>query len=200
VKWSQTAPGSALFAFSDIAYHLRIDSDVQALTAEQNYVNSLVAAATEYAEEALYASLVTRTITATFFLDDGPSLTLPRGPVQSITSVTDQDGAHPGYTLERYGRYDQIICPSWRLPMPYMAIWDNYPVIQQLPRRSLAVVYQAGFGDAATNVPADIMQAIRVHVGLMYEQRQSATDRTITAVPHSLEAFYRLKSRQVPVG
>ena len=191
MKWTQTTPAAQLFAFGDLAYHLRIDADAQS-TAEQNYVLSLLAAATEYAEESLFASLITRTITAVYY--GAEPLDLPRGPVQGVTSVVDEnDNAIAGYSLIRVGRNDRIEVP--RYYRYWLRDWDT-----TVPIATLTAVYQAGFGDAVSNVPADILQAVRAHVGLMYERREAAGDRTLTDVPHSLAAFYARKSRQVGVG
>jgi len=161
---------------------------------EQIYWQDLLDACTEYAENALDSSLLTRTITATyfeyhttplgFFGYDGyypRLLLLPRGPVQSITSITDANGNVINFNWETYGNSDKL-----RMLSGYVA--------------PLTVVYQAGYGDTADNVPSDIRMAIRTHVATLFEQRGSTDEKAILAVPHSLEAFYQLRRRSCYVA
>jgi hypothetical protein len=121
----------------------------------------------------------------TGFYADGrsPLLRLPRGPVQSITSVTDANGhvlAGTAYALERRGHQDQM----------------RLNVAAVFP---LTVVYVAGYG-AASDVPALIRQGLLCHVGTLYENRESVAVGTMAPVPHSLADFYRLRSRKIGVG
>src|SRR5665213_3714698 len=198
MKWSQTTPSSSIWTTDQFAYALNIDSDIAAGAAEQSLLTSEQAAAVEYAETVMGCSLLTRTITAVYY---GPTvpfaygfqfgstysayrnrLPLPRGPVISITSVTDANGtiSSSNYQLQGEGTADLL----------YMKVGWTDP---------LTVVYQAGYGSSAANVPPDIAQAILTHVATIHERRESATDRTITAVPHSLEAFYISKARTLQV-
>lgn len=177
--WTQNENPIAVWTANELAYHLRIDADVIALSQEQDYLSDLQAAAVEFAETSMGSSLLTRTVTAVFNQHD--VLFLPRGPVIAISSVEDTNAVITSYETRGHGNA-QALC----LPHGYTA--------------PLTVVYTAGYGSDGDNVPADIRHAIRAHVALLYEKRQAATDRTITDVPKSLCDFYRLKSRQTPVG
>jgi uncharacterized phiE125 gp8 family phage protein len=171
MKYSNARPSTpALITWDQIAAQLRLDQ-----TDDEDYVNDLIDACTDYAETALESSLLNRTITATFYRQD--TLWLPRGPIVSITSVTDANGNHPPYDLEGYGTADLLVCPQGHVS-------------------PLTVVYVAGFGTDSTNVPAQIRQAIRVHVSTLYENRESVADKNMMPVPHSLESFYRLNARR----
>jgi uncharacterized phiE125 gp8 family phage protein len=174
MKWTQSALVSdyAAAAYGLMPQHLVLAGDAA-------YVRELTAAAAEYAEEALGASLITRTITAEFY--EGEKLFLPRGPVMTVTSVTDAGGRAVGWRLERYGRSDLLVTTAaYTTP--------------------LTVVYTAGYGSGITNVPADIRHAIRTHVATLYENRESVSDKAKMPVPHSLADFYRMKSRIVGIG
>lgn len=181
--WTQSPnpPSSALWAASDLAYQIRIDSTLAAMTQEQNYLLAKQAAAVDFAETIMGCSLLTRTITAIFNQHD--TLFLPRGPIQSITSVADANGtiSSSNYSIKGYGNAEELyITTGFKAP--------------------LTVVYQAGYGNSAADIDPAITEAILSHVALLYESRESAGDRTRTPIPHSLEAFYRLKARQIPVG
>lgn len=201
MKWTQAQPiPSTIWTAAQLAYHQRIDADIAALTDEQTYILDLQAAAVEFAEEAMGSSLLNRPITATyydrslpfffgfsngrdFYDDDLSKLRLPRGPIVSITSVTDANGTidPAGYALEAVGTRDQLrMKVGWKPP--------------------LTVVYVAGYGSTAAAVPADIRHAIRAHFSSLYEQRESVSERTVLPVPQSLADFYRQKSRNTGIG
>jgi uncharacterized phiE125 gp8 family phage protein len=150
--------------------HLRLDSDD-----EKSYVESLIDAATEYAEERLSTTLLERSRTQIFY-DAEPLIPLPRGPLVSITSVTDADDNEiTNYELSRVGHSDRMtITGSFKAP--------------------LTIVYRAGYASAAA-IPASIRLAILQHVATLFENRESVSDKTKLPVPHSLEDFYKLKSR-----
>ena len=196
MKWQQETPSSDVWTVAELAYHLRLDADLASNTDEQAYLTDLQAAAVEFAETAMGTSLITRAITATYYPQSSGytwgeqpwigsfwerfRLKLPRGPVISITSVTDANGAidDSKYDLEGAGVSDLL-----RLSVGYAV--------------PLTVVYDAGYGDQGTSVPADIRHAIRQHVSTLYEQRESVSEKTTSIVPHSLELFYARKSRNL---
>jgi hypothetical protein len=122
-----------------------------------------------------------------------PIIKLPRGPVQSILSITD-GGGNPvtDYALEQINIGDRI---------RFMGT-AAYP---------LTVTYTAGFpGHDGTSVapscrpqtavPAAIRGAIMAHVATLYYNRESANASGSKEVPHSLSDFYRLKARKIPCG
>jgi uncharacterized phiE125 gp8 family phage protein len=178
--WTQTQP-DPLITVEAVKLHLRIDS-----TLEDDYLAGLIAAATSHAEQSMACSLLQRTITATFY--SGELLTLPRGPVVSVSSVAlnGVTVAPSAYSIERYG-YAELLRYNNGNIQPHAA-----PAV-------LAVVYDAGHGADPADVPADFIQIIKCHVGLLYEQREAATDRTITPVPF-IQDFYKLRSREPGVG
>jgi uncharacterized phiE125 gp8 family phage protein len=176
MQWTiTTPPATTPIDPTTLPYHLRLDSDLATSATEQSYLAELLSSATEYAETAMQASLITRTITATYY--DSDELILPRGPVIGLVSVTNGDGnSATGATLERRGNTDILVMPAgWIQP--------------------LTVVFTAGFGTASANIPADIRQAIRVHVGSMYEYRNALEERSLYVVPNSLDDFYQRKCR-----
>jgi len=176
MQWEVTTPPvNTVLTFAQLAYHLRLDTDLAATSEEQCYITELLSDAVEYAEKAMQCSLITRTITATFW--KGDELILPRGPVIAIASVSDTGGVITTSELIRRGNTDRLLAPNgWQAP--------------------LTVVYTAGFGANGTNVPPDIRGAIRAHVNTLYEYRLSVSDRNLVQVPDSLKAFYGLNCRQ----
>ena len=197
-----TPPTDVIWQYATIAVHIRVDD-----TTDRVYINSLQDAATDYAQDALSMSLLTQTITAVYYVNDvqpsnrypwpsigqygqnypqqayqfGSVLSLPRGPVQSIASVVDAKGTViTAYTLERQG-YEDLIRITAAVTYP------------------LTVVYTAGY-DTADLIPPAIKHAILVHIGTLYENRESVAENGREVVPHSLDAFYARKAHKTSVG
>lgn len=182
MKWTQTQPGTPLLTLDEVMEHLRM-ADAQGQDA---YLMTLVAAATAHAEQAMQCSLLTRTVTATFYA--GETMYLPRGPVQQVTAVqaNGQTASPAAYSTEQYGHATLLRYQSGTIqPLAAPAV--------------LTVTYTAGYGDDPSGVPADLLSAVKCHVGLLFENREVAQDRTVTPVPF-LEDFYRLRSLEVGVG
>lgn len=146
---------------------------------EDDLIEILIDAATDYAQDRLNACLIQQTILATYYGSE--PLYLPRGPLISIASVQDRNGDSIAYTIRHVGHRIEIVPTSA----------PTYPV---------SITYTAGYGSNATDVPAAIRVAIRQHVASMYAQRESIADKPLAIVPQSLDDFYRLKARKVAVG
>jgi uncharacterized phiE125 gp8 family phage protein len=177
-KWTVTTPPAVrVVDFTSMRPHLRMDP----ASDERDYVLELVDAAIAHAQQSMEASLITQGITAVFYDDGLSEVELPRGPVISVASVTDADdyeleAGETGYELERVGNSDRLrIHAAYRAP--------------------LTVLYSAGYGGAATDVPADVRQAIRQHAAHLYLYREAGNDP-----PKQLQDFYQLRRRGVSVG
>jgi hypothetical protein len=174
MKWTQQQLNIFPVSYPQQAIHSRLDD-----TSDRDYVLDLIAGCTQDAEDAMQCSLLTRTITAIF--NDCERLYLPRGPIKSITSVTDAKGAITNWTLQGHGTADLLVLPNGF-------------------HGPLTVVYQAGFADTADTLPAKFRNAIRNHVGTLYENRESVSDKPMSAIPHSLELFWERNRRGIPAA
>ena len=197
-----TPPTQTIHDWSTISTHLRLDE-----TDDQAYVTGLQDVAIDFAQDSLSQSILTQSITAVYYVNDllpavrfpitlganyygtmplqmyqvGQVVSLPRGPVTAITSVTDAKGtAITAYSLERQGYQDVL----------RIVAAVSYPV---------TVIYTAGYADSA-HVPASIRQAILMHLGSLYENRESVSDKEKVVVPHGLQDFYRLKASKSSVA
>jgi uncharacterized phiE125 gp8 family phage protein len=183
------APVARPVTYAEARYHLRLADSLD----EEVYVQSLIDAATDYAEERMATALMPRTIRATFY--EGEPLVLPRGPLIEVVSVVDDDGQPAtDYDVIQEGHRVRVV------------------IVRGAPKYPIDVTYTAGFAGAAATghpvtgaptvvgLPASIRLAIMAHVGTMYENRESTTDKDKSVVPHSLDDFYRLKSRTVGIG
>jgi uncharacterized phiE125 gp8 family phage protein len=167
-----TPPASEPITYAEVKVQCRLDSDT-----EQNWLTSnIIPAARATAEHETGRSLITQTIAATIYRDDlrphaafiASTIRLPRGPVQSIVSITDAQGstlAADKYELRRFGLEDSL-------------------VLKTSPAFPLTVTYLAGWGATAAAIPPDIKQAMLAHCAWMWENRSADVS------PKALDAIY----------
>lgn len=179
-----TPPGVEPLDLATAKNHLRVDADI---TADDALITSFISATRQEAEEMLWASLVTQTWTATLpgFPGWRDPVQLPRGPVQSVTSVTYLDPSGASQTLSNtLYRLDRRERSDW-IGLTDRQFW---PATADQPD-AVTVVYIAGYG-AATNVPFAICAAMLLRIGDLYRNREAQIIERASAVQN--EAFVSL--------
>lgn len=178
-----TAPAVEPVSLSDAKLWAKVDD-----TADDDLITALIVAARESAEQFLRRSLITQTWKLAIDLSpsdcyddlgDGvydlpvsvlygglPSvIQLPKGPIQSISSVKtyDLDNTESTYSSSNY----TVDTDGDRFTLNFGSIWPA-----NLRSAAAAIItYVAGYGDAATDVPQAIRTAILMHVQKMYDGR-----------------------------
>ncbi len=208
MRWIVTTPPATVpvdYTLAKQALGLPNDDD-------QTYIEFLIDAAVNHAQDAMSCSLVNQSITAICYSQDVfltapintnvnpfnapiaaiivsfgssgqyPAIKLTRGPVTAITSITDARGQ----TIPDYFLERSGTTDYVRLTRTFL-----FP---------LTITYTAGYGASATDVPASIRQAILTHVATMYDNRASISDQQLTPVPHSLGDFYRRNARFIGIA
>lgn len=170
---TNTMPAELPLTWQSMKAYLSADDE-----RDKTIVMDLVAEATDYAERQMNASLITRTITATF--EEREPIYLPRGPVQSITSVRDSTNADVSYSRRDAGTLTWLELGG--------SSNVSYP---------LTVVYVAGYGTAA-DIPAAVRGMIRADAISRYEWRGSKAALSISDV-WPRDEFYRQHGRGVPI-
>jgi len=144
--------------------HLRVDTN-----AEDTLIQSLIMASRLHIEAALDLALITQSWR--YRLDRWPpsrTLTLPLHPVQSLMEVTvhedestNQTLDSASFTLDGISKVPRLV---WRgsgaMPTPGLAV------------NGIEVDFIAGYGDAASDVPQPICQALLLLVAHWYENRE----------------------------
>jgi uncharacterized phiE125 gp8 family phage protein len=110
---------------------------------------------------------------------------LPVPPVQQVTGITYYDADNAQQTLaadtyrltvnDEFARLDKLDGASW--PATYNRA------------DAVAVQYDAGYGDAASDVPEGIRLAVRLMVGHWYENRAAATEESISELPMAVRSL-----------
>jgi gp6-like head-tail connector protein len=146
-------PGEEPVSLAEAKAWCRLDS-----TDEDDLVSALIAAARLQVESETRRALVTQSWRLTLDCPRGRLIVLPVAPVSEITSATADD-ADIEVTLQG----DAVLLPG-----------DGY--------QELIVDYTAGYG-AASDVPADLKQAVLALVGHWYANR----DLGAAAAPAGLD-------------
>jgi len=158
-------------SLSDAKLHCYID-----ISATDSLVTALIAVARRWVEQFCLNSLITQswtvkydyrdTLEGTWILKRG--IRLPQSPIQSITAITtyDKDNNATVFDSSNYRLSgDRVILNDA----------DEWPTNLRL-FDCLQIDFKAGFGDAAINVPPNIILAMKMLIAQWYEQRGAITD------------------------
>ena len=158
-------------SLSDAKLHCYIDT-----TATDALVTALINVARNWVEQYCLNSLITQTWTVTYDYFDTANnewirkrkLRLPQSPVQSITSITSYD-LNNNATVFDPANY---MLSGDRIVLNDTSEWPS--ALRKFD--CLQIVFKAGYGDAAANVPNNIIQAMKMLVATWYEQRDALTN------------------------
>ncbi len=141
-------------SLSEAKLFLRVDG-----AAEDALISDMIAAARLTAEGNMQRSLITQSWRVTYGDNAPKRVLLAYGDVQAITSVK---------LIASNGDETMVDAGEYYLNAMQELLFEN-----MLYAAQVQIEYVAGYGDAASDVPADIVQAILVHVAYLYEQRDS---------------------------
>lgn len=181
----KTAPTTPVITTAEAKTHLRIDSS---FTADDTYIDALVSAATQSAENYLNMKIMEQTWQ--LFLDCFPSYidlmtSNPRALV--VNSIKYLDTKNISQTLDSSNYVvDDKIKPS----RVYKSVDGSFPDTYESPN-AVTVEFTLGYS-SANDVPNAIKQAILLLVGSMYENRMSVSDRSYKEVPQTVEFLLEL--------
>lgn len=161
--------------------HLRVDA-----ADEDSLIESLIGAAVSHldAEGVLGRALITQSWA--LWVGSTPGrVRLPMGPFQSLTSVEyyDTDNALQTATLADFETWldgDFVIVKPKK---------DRVWPAAYLRPDAIKITYVAGHGDASTDIPEGVRQAILLLVGHWYENRTAASEVKLHDVPFAVGAL-----------
>jgi uncharacterized phiE125 gp8 family phage protein len=168
-----TPPAALAVTVDELKAHCRVDSHD-----EDDYLLSLVDLATDFVQGHTGRQLITATwrLTLDGFaegIDDDGEFRLPKAPLQSISSISYLDTAgdsqtwssaewqatHPAGPMAPRGRLAPAPGYSW-------------PQTEAGRRGAVVVTFVAGYGAAATAVPARIKHALKLYAAEAYARRE----------------------------
>jgi len=149
---------------------------------DDGYINSLLLAATEWAEKFQNRTFVSRT--RIMELDEFKNIICPPYPplVSATIQYVDADGTTQ--TLDpSYYRVNTGAEPG-RITEAYNYYWP----ITRAVTGAVTITYIAGYGTKA-KVPDDVKAAIKLVVGHLYEHREAVSEVTLNEVPMTAKSL-----------
>ena len=183
-----TQPAVEPVSLADCKAALNVDSDI---TLDDALITALISAAREYAEDYCNRSFITQTwrLTLDSFMEvsaagNGPflgAIQIERAPIVSVDTITYLDMAGVQQTITAPGTVGQTSTVVGeqrfalnldggvgRLAPAFGCIWPI--TLPQLG--AIQINYTAGYGAAATAVPATICSWIKIRVATLYQNRE----------------------------
>jgi uncharacterized phiE125 gp8 family phage protein len=170
------APTVAVVGLAEMKRHLRVDHND-----EDQDIAAYEAAAVATVERQTQRLLTPRT--ATLRLPGLPTgrtpIELPGGAVSAVASVTVNDVALTGFAA--FGHSPAVLVPD--ADWPVLVSTGGFPVV---------ITYTAGFAV----VPGDLVSAVKLICGSIYDQRANSAPGSMSDVPISAE--YLMRAHRIP--
>lgn len=196
-----TAPSVEPIALADVKSYLRISG-----SAEDTLLNTMIETVRVFCEEFTGRALITQTITMTLDATNeshnmlwegtrtGPYInfykdfiSLAKAPLQSVTSVKTYDDADSATTINSSKYYVDTSRDPGRV---VLRTGETWPTALRVAN-AVEVVYVAGYGDAATDVPAPLKLGMMQHIAYLYDQRGDMKDYLQTrSMPPAVQNLY----------
>lgn len=166
------APAAEPVTLAEAKAHLRIETG---FTDDDTLVTSLITAARNMAERLTGRGFITQTwqyTLSSFPAYWEPPIRLPRGPVQSISSITYLDQAGATQTLDTSVYVFEQSQTSATISLAYNQCWP----IPACQANAVTITFVVGYGDASADVAAsaeDVRRAMLLMIGDLYRNRES---------------------------
>lgn len=169
----------------EVKNHLRLDASDNT---EDDLLNALITAARQDCEKFQGRAYITQTWE--LWLDAFPGqdfIKLNKSPVQSVSSIKyyDTDDTEATFSSDDY--FVDTKSEPGRVVLNYSESW---PSTTLRPANGVCVTFVAGYGDAASDVPQYIKNAMLLLIGHLYENREAViTGMTAAQMPFGVEAL-----------
>lgn len=166
-----------IITVADLKAHMRVTH-----TQEDTYISALRSAAISWVEE--HCNIKLGSYTARGYLAGFYNSYIPIGPVTAISEVKYQTTSD-----KTYDNLDTLAAGLWftdEISKPARIAFRDYPNVYEYALTPVVVTFTAGY----TTMPDPVLQAIRLLVAHMYENRQEEVTGTITTrLKFGLEAL-----------
>ena len=171
-----TAPSVEPVSTAEAKDHLDIKGSDR-----DTYIDTLVGAARQALEKQMNRAFISQTLDVAYdaFPRSDRSIILPRGPLQSVTTVMyfDEDGSTS--TVFSSGSYQVDIIGF--LPRILIDPDADWPTDALRSGNGVVVRIVTGYGDAASDVPDNIVHAIKLGVRDLYDNPSETITGTIVS-------------------
>jgi len=167
-----------IITVADLKAHMRVTH-----THEDTLISALRSAAISWVEE--HCNIKLGSYTARGYLPGFYNSYIPIGPVTAISEVKYQTTADKDYDSD----LTTLAAGNWytdEISQPARIAFRDYPSVYEYALTPVVVTFTAGY----STMPAPVLQAIRLLVSHLYENRQEEVAGTITArLKFGLEAL-----------
>ncbi|WP_368911603.1 head-tail connector protein [Taklimakanibacter deserti] len=178
------AADKPLVSLADAKKHLRVDH-----VDDDGYIEGVIAAATAWLDG--YSGVLGRALidqTWRLNMDCWPAcrIRLPLAPVSAITSIKYYDGADAQQTLSatNYSLVEDALSPAAQ-----WAFNASLPALHERPD-AIEVLFVAGYGATASDVPRAIRHAALMLIAHLYENRETVLVGTnAQTLPFAVDAL-----------
>ncbi len=163
---------------------------------EDTYLTNLIISARRIIERILNRRLITQMWELA--LDDFPAseaIRIPYPPLQSISSVTYYDTDETSATFSSSKYHVDTYSEPGRIMLAYGEVW---PSTTLRTVNGVVVRFVCGYGGAASDVPDEYKQAIKMLCGELYERREASDPQSFSELPYGVQMILGL-DRVVPV-
>lgn len=168
-----TPPAIEPLTLDDAKLHMRVDS-----TDDDTLISALITAARNKIEGYTQRTLITQTWEYVLDMPNNKQR-IPQPPLQRINNITliDTDGSKSiidptTYIVDTSGTYGRITpTKASRLAFVDPDLWRGiWPWHRGFA--SFIINFDCGYGDTSDKVPAALVEAIRLYVDLLYDNRE----------------------------
>ena len=179
-----TAPTIEPVTLSEAKAHLNVDWDD-----DDTLISNLITQGRQYVEDVTGRALITQTWEIKFDCFK-TEIKVPRPPLQSVSSITYQDESDAQQTLgaSNYS-VDTDSEPGRIVESPT----GNYPSTYD-DINAVTVTFIAGYGDAASDVPEALKQAIKLRIEEMYDMPINSYGNALNNAVMSILLPYKIEN------
>lgn len=161
-----TPPAMEPVSLDEVFDYLRAD---MSNAPDVTYVQQIVTAAREWCEGYQRRAYITQTLE--LVLDEFPdgAISIPRGKLQSVTSVKYKDSDGVEHTLTDGADYVVAKSGVTGRIVPV----DSWPSAALYPAEAVKIVFVCGYGNFPDSVPARAKQAIMMLVSYWFDNRSA---------------------------
>lgn len=183
IFWKVTTnPTVEPITVTELKDYARIDGN-----SEDSILSSIIIGTRLLVENYLNRALIEQVITLQMDFWPGRTITLPRPPLLSVTSITTLDESDNETTYDSSNYYVVTNSVKGTITIKQSV---SIPTNTARYNAGIKVVYKAGYGSTATYIPQAIKEGVKVWAAMIYDNRTNSDDPP--PIAERLLSYYRV--------